>query len=350
MSSTTPPIKLISRENRYETYEEAEQRFWKWAATTRAHTLLLDMEDGCQRKEESRDFLRKVLPRLERQDLIVAVRINQFLSAEYQKDLQLVEDLKDHIQVVELAKAGEAYGPAEIRDLCSWLVRIQAPIAVEPIIEHPKSLKIVDQLMAYEPVCHVVFGIHDFSKAMGISISPHRWVKEMRIFRDMLLFEARIAGKGVVGGVDTLVGKKLMPDLQEPEEVKAWLATEGDPEARVVYEHSREESQFGMTGKQVIHPFHVPIVRSAFVPSPKTIADREEILRRARAADALLGGAILYQGEMLDPPMFGKALQVLLRAASLGALDESSSAFTAQIIAELPDYVLRENWPYSTIL
>lgn len=345
-----PPIKFVSRTNDYESLEEAEARFKKWAATTRANTLLLDLEDGCQRKAESRDLMRRVLPTLQRDDLIVGVRINQFLSSEYQKDLQVVEDLKDHIHVVELAKAGESFGAAEIRDLCSWLVRIDAPIAVEPIIEHPKSLKIVDDLMGYEPVCHVVFGIHDFSKAMGIRISPHRWVKELRIFRDMLLFEARIAGKGVVGGVDTLVGKSLMPDLSEPEDVQRWLDQEGDYEARVVYHHAQEEAQFGMTGKQVIHPYHIPLARAAFVPSPATIADRMEVLRRAMDAQALLGGAILYKGEMLDPPMFGKALQVLLRAAALGALDDQAAAFTHKVIDAMPEYVLRENWPYSTIL
>ena len=42
-------------------------------------------------------------------------------------------------------------------------------------------------------------------------------------------------------------------------------------------------------------------------------------------ADALLGGAIKFQGEMLDPPMFGKALQTLLRAHALHALSEEDT-------------------------
>jgi citrate lyase subunit beta / citryl-CoA lyase len=345
-----PPIKYNSHTGGYESEEEAEQRFWRRGATTTAHTLLLDLEDGCHLKKESRGFLRKVLPKLDRPELIVGVRINQFLSAEYARDLEMIEDLKDHIHVIELAKAGEAYGAAEIRDLCSQIIRMNAPLAVEPIIEHPKSLKIVADLMTYEPVSHVVFGIHDFSKAMGIRINPWRWVKEMRIYRDMLLFEARIAGKGVVGSVDTLIGQKVMPDLKEPDEVDAWLKNDGDPEARAVYEHACEEAQFGMTGKQTIHPFHVPICRAAFVPSPNTIAEKTEILRRAVEADALLGGAILYRGEMLDPPMFGKALQTLLRAAALGALEAKDAAFTNDVIARMPDYAVRENWPYSITL
>jgi len=345
-----PPIKFVASRNSYEDFEEAEKRFWRWGATTKANTIIFDLEDGCHLKAESRELLRKVLPKLEREDVLVALRINQFRTAEYDKDLDLIADIKDHIHVVVLAKAGEEYGPAEIRDLSSWLVKLNAPLAIEPIIEHPKSLRIVDDLLGYDSVCHVVFGIHDFSKAMGVQITPRRWLDELRIWRDLLLMEARLQGKGVVGGVDPLVGHELMPDLREEEEIHRWIETKGDEEARVVFEHACEEAQFGMTGKQVIHPYHIPLCRGAFIPSPSKIADEIELLKRAIEADALIGGAILYKGEMLDPPMFGKALQTLLRAASLGALSEEETAFTQQVVDLMPDYAVRENWPYNVIL
>ena len=44
---------------------------------------------------------------------------------------------------------------------------------------HPKSLKIAHDLMQYSTVKHVVFGIHDFSKAMGIHITPENWTEEL---------------------------------------------------------------------------------------------------------------------------------------------------------------------------
>ena len=67
-------------------------------------------------------------------------------------------------------------------------------------------------------------------------------------------------------------------------------------------------------------------------------------------ADALLGGAIKFEGEMLDPPMFGKALQVLLRAHALRALSEADTDFALKVLAMLPAQVVRENWPYGVIL
>jgi citrate lyase beta subunit len=52
----------------------------------------------------------------------IAVRINPFRTDEYELDLKLVRDLADHFDVVMLAKAGEAYGAPEIRDLSAVLV------------------------------------------------------------------------------------------------------------------------------------------------------------------------------------------------------------------------------------
>jgi hypothetical protein len=53
---------------------------------------------------------------------------------------------------------------------------------------------------------------------------------------------------------------------------------------------------------------------------------------------------------MLDPPMFGKALQTLLRAHALHSLSEKDTAFALQVIRKLPAQVIRENWPYGIIL
>jgi hypothetical protein len=48
--------------------------------------------------------------------------------------------------------------------------------------------------------------------------------------------------------------------------------------------------------------------------------------------------------------MFGKALQVLLRAHALRALSDSDGDFALRVLALLPAQVVRENWPYGVIL
>ncbi len=80
------------------------------------------------------------------------------------------------------------------------------------------------------------------------------------------------------------------------------------------------------------------------------MAQKVNILKAAIEADALLGGAIKFEGEMLDPPMFGKALQTLLRAHALRALASRDMEFALHVLRLLPAQVVRENWPYGVLL
>ena len=346
-----PPVKYAPALGIYEDIEAAAQRFQKHARHCRAQTLLFDLEDGCRQKALSRDLLRRELPGLGRDDIAVAVRINPFRTEEYEKDMAMVRDLADHIDVVMLAKAGEAYGAAEIRDLSAVLAGFDRRITIQPIIEHPKSLKAAPDLMAYPTVKHVVFGIHDFSKAMGIQITPQHWTEELKFFLNQVLFEARIAGKGVIGGVEVLIGEATMPEnFLEPHDIRRWLDLHGDEESRIVFRHACQEAALGLTGKQVIHPSHIHLCKVAYTPSPTEVSRNIRILRAAVEADALHGGAIRFEGEMLDPPMFGKALQVLLRAHALRALSEADTEFALTVLGMLPAQVVRENWPYGVIL
>ena len=198
-----PPVKYAPSLGIYEDLEGASKRMKKHAHATEAHTLIFDLEDGCRQKEMSRTLLEKELPLLReaRPDVTIAVRVNSFRTEEYINDMSLIRKLPECVDVVMLSKAGEVYGPAEIRDLSNELAMLNTEITIKPIIEHPKSLKIAPELMSYSTVKHVVFGIHDFSKAMGINITPVGWIDELYYFLNQLMFEARISGKGVIGGV-----------------------------------------------------------------------------------------------------------------------------------------------------
>jgi len=344
-----PPIKYSPSMGIYEELDAASKRMKKHAHTTEAHTLVFDLEDGCRQKDLSRKLLENELPALRdaRPDITIAIRVNSFRTEEYMKDMKLIKKLPECIDVVMLSKAGEVYGSAEIRDLSNELDRLNQSITIQPIIEHPKSLKISPDLMAFPTVRHVVFGIHDFSKAMGINITPIGWLDELNFFLNQLMFEARISGKGVIGGVETLIGQGAMPsNFLEPHDARRWLDLHGDDEARIVYKHAVRERELGLTGKQVIHPGHIHLCKVAYTPSPTDISLKIRILKAAIAADALLGGAIKFDGEMLDPPMFGKALQTLLRAYALRALKEDDMDFTLDVLNQLPLQVIRQNWPY----
>ena len=178
---------------------------------------------------------------------------------------------------------------------------------------------------------------------MGINITPVGWIDELLYFFNQLMFEARILGKGVIGGVETLIGECAMPStFLEPQDVRRWLDLHGDDESRIVYKHAVRERGMGLTGKQVIHPGHIHLCKVAYTPSPTDILLKINILKAAIKADALEGGAIKFEGEMLDPPMFGKALQTLLRAYALNALKDEDVEFTLNVLNQLPKQVIKQ--------
>ena len=344
-----PPVKYSPSSGSYESIEAASMRMKKHAHSTEAHTLIFDLEDGCRKKEMSRELMLNELPllRASRPDVAIAIRVNSFKTDDYELDMKFIEQVSGCVDAVMLAKAGEVYGASEIKHLTNHLNKINSSITIQPIIEHPKSLKIAPELMVFDSVKHVVFGIHDFSKAMGINITPTHWIDELSYFLNELMFEARISGKGVIGGVETLIGGSSMPsDFLEQSDVRRWLDLHGDEEYRVVYRNAVKEREMGLTGKQVIHPSHIHLCKIAYTPSPTDIALNVRILKAAVEADALLGGAIKFNGEMLDPPMFGKALQTLLRAYALGALKDDDVKFTLSVLNKLPEQIIRQNWPY----
>ena len=345
-----PPIKFNPLDGTYESMEQAKLRLQKHAYKTKAHTVLFDLEDGCRQKAMSRELLIQELPKFPERDFQIAVRINPFRTDEYEEDLKMLKQVHKYVDAIVLAKAGEVYGDAEIRDLSSWLVSIGSDLQIQPIIEHPKSLKIADQLMSHSTVQHVVFGIHDFSKAMSYKITPEGWIDELEAFFNILTMEARIQGKGVIGGVEVLLTPNSLPDsCVEKKDIRRWLDLHGDDASRHVYAHAQREYAMGLTGKQVITPNHINICKVAFTPSPKEIDKDVAILKEAIKTDALLSGAIRYNGEMLDPPMFGKSLQNILRADALNSLSHDDYEFALKVLNRMPLHTFKENWPYGQI-
>ena len=204
--------------------------------------------------------------------------------------------------------------------------------------------------MEHSTVKHVVFGIHDFSKAMAYKITPQGWINELETFFNMLTMEARIKGKGVIGGVEVMLTPHSLPDnCVEKKDIRRWLDLHGDDASRHVYAHAIRENAMGLTGKQVITPNHINVCKVAFTPSPKEIEKDIRILKEAINADALLSGAIRYEGEMLDPPMFGKSLQNILRAYALRSLAKEDEIFALSVLNRMPIHTFKENWPYGQI-
>ena len=161
-----PPVKYSPSSGIYETIDDAATRMQRHAHATEAHTLIFDLEDGCRQKEMSRELLLNELPllRKSRPDVAIAIRVNSFKTDDYELDMQFIEQVPDCVDAVMLAKAGEVYGASEIKHLNNHLNKINSNITIQPIIEHPRSLKIAPDLMVFDSVKHVVLGFMIFLK------------------------------------------------------------------------------------------------------------------------------------------------------------------------------------------
>lgn len=289
-----PPVKYAPALGLPKTLEAAAQRFQKHARHCHARALYSSLEDGCRQKALSRDLLRQELPGL-----------NRDRPGGRGAGVEPVSHAGIRTRSAHGARSGRPYRRGDAGQgwrglrcggnaaILACLVGMNPRITIQPIIEHPKSLKIAPDIMAYPTVKHVVFGIHDFSKAMGIQITPRGWTQELSYFLHQIIFEARINGVGVIGGVEVLIGQAGMPEsFLEPHDIRRWLDLHGDEESRVVYRHACEEAAMGLTGKPVIHPSHIHLCKVAYTPSPTEVARNIRVLKAAVEADALLGGAI----------------------------------------------------------
>lgn len=339
-----PPIKYLPQLERYETEHEATERLQKYARSSQAHSVIFDLEDGCRQKAMSRSFLKAVLPGI-RASIPgrVVIRINPLYTAENSLDMRLIENIFPHIDDVMLAKAGETNGVAELDELEAFLSRLSPQLKIQPIIEHPKSLKIAGGILAHRSVEHAVFGIHDFSRAMHIQITAENWQNELYPYMCSLSTEARLAGKGLIGGVETLLMDTEPPEIPL---IPEWLTGRAEANARIIFDHARREANMGFTGKQVIHPNHIRLIRYAFQPANENIHRSLRILEAAVRANAFLGGAIRFENEMMDPPMFAKALQVILRSIMLGNEEKNLAEICSGIIESLPEDKVHEIWPF----
>lgn len=339
-----PPIKYLPQQERYETESEATERLQKYARKSQAHSIIFDLEDGCRQKAMSRSFLKSVLPEV-RASIPgrIVIRVNALYTAENALDMRLIEDIYQHVDDVMLAKAGETRGVIELEELQAFLHRLSPKLKIQPIIEHPKSLKIADGILAQEAVEHAVFGIHDFSRAMHIQITADNWQNELYPYMCQLTTEARLAGKGLIGGVETLLLDTEPPEIPL---IPEWLAGRAEANAKIIFDHARREANMGFTGKQVIHPNHIHLIRYAFQPANENIHRSLRILEAAVRANAFLGGAIRFEDEMMDPPMFAKALQIILRSIMLGNEEKNLAEICLGIIESLPEDKVYEIWPF----
>jgi citrate lyase subunit beta / citryl-CoA lyase len=266
------------------------------AAASQADVAILDLEDGCpaDRKAAGRECVAAALADLDFGDTRRYVRINPTTGPHWRADLEATGSAADGYVI------GKASDPAAVTTVAAWLRANRDPRPapgagpdVAPIVtEEVTGVFAADATVAADPlVGTVLWGTEDLSASLGAwTVQDERGelLDVFRVVRSLVLLIARRHGKRVIDTPHLRIG-----DLDG-------LAAQ----ARVV-------ARMGFTGKQAIHPSHIPVINDAFVPDELEIKAARELV----AAFEDGGAAVLrVDDDMQDAPHLLRARAILALA------------------------------------
>ncbi len=240
-----------------------------------ADAVILDLEDAVteDRKDEARQALTETLT--EAPQTPVLVRINASGSAAFDADLMACAALP--LAGVVLPKADD---PATCADVAA-----RSDLPVVGLVESALGVHRAHEVA--EACARLAFGSIDFAADLGIAHDR----QALGFARSTLVMASRLAG--------------LPPPWDG-----VTVATD-NPEA--VMADCRHGVAMGFGGKLLIHPAQIAPARQAMAP---TEAELDWARRVVGVAWGSIG-AVMLDGEMIDPPVILRARQILARAGGV---------------------------------
>ncbi len=249
-----------------------------------ADALILDLEDSvsAQNKRSAREHSAAFL-RAPQRPTQLFVRINSLSSGLANDDLGMI--LAAQPDGIVLPKAQGASAILELTKLLPEGLRI-LPIATET----PSA---IFQLSEYASVANrllgLTWGVEDLSAAIGARSArgaDGAFTPPFEMLRGLVLFAAHSAQ---IPAIET-----VYKAFRDQAGLTAYLA-------RAAHD--------GFNGMLAIHPDQVPVINSAFSPTPDAIAKAERIVAAFRAYPG--AGVVSLDGIMLDAPHLKQAERVI---------------------------------------
>ena len=249
------------------------------ARASGADAVIIDLEDAVApaAKAGARDALANALD----EAMPVVVRINAAGTPWFEDDLELCRH--PGVAGVMLPKADG------IDAVCSAFEACFKDLLA--IIESARGVEQVLHIARVPGVVRLAFGSVDLALDLGIDCDPEGTEIELLHFRSQVVLASRLGGLDApADGVSTAID-----DIDR---------------LRADAERAR---RLGFGAKLCIHPRQVAAVQAAFTPDPVRVAWAQ----RVRAAFATAGGAaVAVDGQMIDKPLYERALAILRSAGS----------------------------------
>lgn len=275
----------------------SEPKYFINAALHEPDAVILDLEDSVHRdeKDTARILVRNTLRAVDFGTCERMVRINQLpLGLEDLKevigespDLILIPKVERAEQVVE---ADRVIGEIKTRD------GIARPTWIMPIVESALGIENAFAIArASANVVALTIGLEDFTADLGVVKTPEG--RESQYARSRIVNAAHAAG---IQAIDSVFG-----DVGDMGGLLRW---------------GQASRAMGFEGMGCIHPGQIRVIHEAFRPSQAEIEKAQRIVTAFEEAQRKGLGVVSLGSKMIDPPVVQRALKLVERAKTMGAI------------------------------
>jgi citrate lyase subunit beta/citryl-CoA lyase len=251
-----------------------------------ADVVVFDLEDAVApgEKGRAREAVSSTLPDLD-PDCEVCVRVNP-LAEGGRTDVETVLADTDTVDSVMLPKVA---GAADVAALSEELHSHGADLPALALLETAGGVLHAEAIASADATDAVLLGAEDLAADIGATRTEAG--TEVSHARQRVVLAA---GYGDVDAIDT-----LYTDYEDTDGLREDVAVARD---------------LGFDGKMAIHPAQVPVINEAFTPNEETIEWAQNVLDARDRAESGGRGVFSVEGEMIDAPLIAQAEDVLRRA------------------------------------
>jgi citrate lyase beta subunit len=252
------------------------ERFAK-ALETGASVICIDLEDAVAPNDKASAraaALAAIGPR-------VAIRVNGIRTRAGIADLLALGQMPDLPALVLVPMVESA-------DEVAIVAAVLDGALIVPLIETARGLRNAHEIAAMPGVVAMMFGGGDLSAELGVALA---W-EPLVVARSLFVMACASAN---ISAIDV-----------------PYLALD---DVDGLAEECRRAREIGFQAKAAIHPAQVDVITTAFVPSPSDVAEARAALHVFSGAG---GGAIRFNGRMLEAPLIARYRKIIARAGEQG--------------------------------
>ncbi|MDR1921014.1 MAG: CoA ester lyase [Candidatus Adiutrix sp.] len=257
------------------------------AITLPVDSIYFDLEDSVapDQKDEARDCLRNFLAARDFGQKCLLARVNSVGSPWWNQDVAALAGCRK-LSALLLPNADLA----SVSILTDQLERFDSHLKIVPLIETARGLEEArEAVLVSSRVSGLQFGGEDYTASLGIR----------RTLTGEEIAYARVRLTNLARAYNLDMMDTPFTAIQELELLAA---------------DCRRAVDMGFTGKAVIHPGHIEIVRQAFRPDEADIEKARRLIAAYEQQTGERAGVFALDGAMIDAPIIQRARNTLKKA------------------------------------